>query len=74
MYLAREQMKIEKPEMAMASLVVKLKNIIVKGTTAPPPPIPPMVERVMSTTKTRSPRNSSPVIGKMSLCKQVCED
>ena len=71
MYLAREHRKIEKPEIAMASFVVKLKNIIVKGTTAPPPPIPPIVERVMSNAKTRSPRNSRPVIGNVSLWIQV---
>jgi hypothetical protein len=51
----------------MAYLVVNSKNIIVKGTTAPPPPIPPIVERVIKNIKTRRPRNSFPKIGNIPL-------
>jgi hypothetical protein len=68
MYRVREQMKMLIPDIAIASLVEKLKNIIVKGTTAPPPPIPPMVDSVIKITITKSPKNSRPIIGKMSLC------
>ena len=51
----------------MAYLVVNSKNIIVKGTTATPPPIPPIVERVMRNINTMSPKNSLPKIGNIPL-------
>jgi hypothetical protein len=62
---------MEKPEIAMAYLVVNSKNIIVKGTTAPPPPIPPIVERVIKKINTIRPRNSLPKIGNMPLWTQA---
>jgi hypothetical protein len=49
---------IENPEMAIACLVVKTKNVMHIGVTTPPPPIPPMVDKAMSTDRTIRPRNS----------------
>ena len=62
-----EHRKIEKPDIAIAYFVVNSKNIIVNGTTAPPPPIPPIVESVIKTISTIRPRNSLPKIGNIPL-------
>ena len=59
---------MQKPEIAIASFVRKPKKDMVKGTTAPPPPIPPMDESVMRIMRTISPPNSIPSMGKMDLC------
>ena len=66
-----EQVKMENPEIAMAFFMGKPKNVIQKGITTPPPPIPAMVESAMTTGSTINPANSELNIGKIYLCLQV---
>lgn len=62
-----EHENIVNPESAMADFVENPKNVIQKGITRPPPPMPPTVEiEVIVISKVR-PRNSIPKIGKTSL-------
>ena len=58
MYLVMEQTRIEKPEMEIACLVEKVKNVIQKGVTTPPPPIPAIVDKAINTDSIISPPNS----------------
>ena len=46
--LAIDPRNIEKLERAIACFVVNPKNVIQRGVTTPPPPIPPMVESAIS--------------------------
>ena len=67
-----EQVKIENPEIGIAYLVDKLKNVIHKGITTPPPPIPAIVHRAIITDNTIRPIISCNVIGKTPLRSQIC--
>lgn len=59
------------PERAIAFLVEKPKNVMQKGMTNPPPPIPPTVEMEVIIINSVSPRNSMPRMGNTSLCWHV---
>jgi hypothetical protein len=65
--LVREQTKILKPDIAIASLVSSLKNDIKSGTTAPPPPIPPIVQSIIKKEMVIRPAISRPSTGNMPL-------
>ena len=51
-------MKIVKPEMAMASFVVKVKSAIEIGMIKPPPPIPPTLASAIRNVRINMPMNS----------------
>ena len=51
-------MKIVKPDIAMASLVVKVNKAIEIGMIRPPPPTPPTLARATSKVITIIPMNS----------------
>ena len=67
MYRTNADKNIEKPERAIASLVLNPKKTMQKGTTTPPPPIPPIFDSVKIIIKRMSPMNSRPRIGKIAL-------
>ena len=50
--------KIVKPEMAMASLVVKENMDMIIGIISPPPPIPPTLASARRIVMTTTPKNS----------------
>ena len=60
--------KIVKPEIAMASLVVKENMDMIIGIISPPPPIPPTLASAKRIVMTTTPKNSLKYIGKMPLC------
>ena len=71
MYLVREHMKIENPEIAMAPFIEKPKKVMQRGMTTPPPPMPAIVLKAMIIGKMINPANSEPKIGKMLLWTQM---
>jgi len=58
MNLATLPVKIVKPEIAIASFVVKVNKAIEIGMISPPPPTPPTLARATSKVITIMPMNS----------------
>ena len=56
--LARVEIMIEKLEMAIAGLVLRLKKYMARGIATPPPPIPATLLRHMMRENTKVPTNS----------------
>ena len=57
-----------KPERAMASFVLKPKNVMQNGTNTLPPPTPAIVDIDIVAINMIRPKNSGPITGKTSLC------
>ena len=51
-------MKIVKPEMAIASLVLKENMAIMIGIIRPPPPTPPTLAKAIRNVRMMTPKNS----------------
>lgn len=73
MNLVMELVKIEKPERVIAFFVSKTKNIIQKGITTPPPPIPAIVHKAMRIGNNTIPINSFGKTGNISLCSHISD-
>ena len=58
MYLVIEHNSIEKPDIAIAFFILKVKNVIQKGITTPPPPTPAIVLSAITKERTIVPINS----------------
>ena len=69
--LAMLPVRIVKPEIAIACLVVNLNKAIVMGMIKPPPPMPPTLASARRIGITMIPTNSLVYIGKMVLCSQI---
>jgi hypothetical protein len=67
MYRTNADKNIENPDRAIASFVLNPKKTMQKGTTTPPPPIPPIFDSVRMIMSRMSPMNSKPRIGKIDL-------
>lgn len=68
MNLVTEQVKIENPDKDIDYFMVNAKNVIQKGITTPPPPIPAIVLRAIIIGRIMIPANSIPKIGNIFLC------
>ena len=66
-----EHARIENPDREIDFFIEKLKNVIQKGITTPPPPTPAIVLKAMISGRMISPANSGGKIGKIALCLQL---
>ena len=68
MNLVTEHDNIENPDRVTAFLVSKTKNVMQKGITIPPPPIPAIVHSDIRNGKSNTPTNSRGNTGNIPLC------
>ena len=63
--------KMVKLEIAIASLVLKWKNTMIRGMATPPPPTPAMLDKAMIKANTTKPTISKGFGGKGDLCSHL---